>query len=246
MKFKETYREIIDDLKPSEELTNKILMKPEGKNMRLNKSKIIAAAAVACMVIGTTAFAAGRIATLRSWSSPENVISDFSEAEAKSIELGSELSIPEAFSNGYAFDYANTKGVEGLDSDGNKVAGGTDFTAAYVKDDMPVINMFIGEVYDSDDQSYAAGSKMIGGIEVYYNQATYKFVPEGYELTDEDKINMEDPHFELSYGTEQVEIMHYTGISFEKNGKSYSMFAWDSEMSADEWYEMASEWIDMN
>ena len=42
-------------------------------------------------------------------------------------------------------------------------------------------------------------------------------------------------------GSDQVEIKNYNGISFEKEGKSYSMFAWDCDMTADEWYEMAEE-----
>lgn len=241
MKFNEIYKEIVDDLQPSEELANRLQIREETKLMRLNKKKVVVVAAVACMAFGMTAFAAGKIASYRSWSNPRNEISDYSEAVTKSEELGSELIIPDTFSNGYTFDAANTMGVEGLDDNGNVIVSGTGFSTRYVKDSMPDISLYINQVYESGEESYAIDSKKIGDVEVYFNQAVYKFVPVGYELTEEDKKNIEDPHFEMSYGSNQVEIKNCNGISFEKDGKYYNMFAWDCDMTADEWYEMAEE-----
>ena len=241
MKFNEEYKKIVDDVMPSAELINKIRISEDKKMKRFSKKKFVIAVAVACMAIGTSAFAAGRIASYRSWSNPQNEVSDYSEAILKSDEIGSTLTIPQTFSNGYTFDAANTMGVEGLDDGGNVLVKDTEFTARYTMESMPDINMFISQVYGENDEKYAVSSKMIGDIEVYYNQATYKFVPVDYELTDEDKQNMNNSHFELSCGTDTVEIMDYTGISFEKDGMYYNMFAWDSDMTADEWYEMAEE-----
>lgn len=241
MKFNERYKDIIDALQPSDELTNRLRISEEARVMKISKRKAVVVAAVACMVCGTTVFAAGKIASYRSFSNPQNEISNYSDAVTKSDELGSELTIPETFSNGYTFDAANTMGVEGLDESGNVIVSGTDFSAKYVKDNMPNINMFINQVYESGEESYAVDSKMIGDVEVYFNQAVYKFVPEGYEFTKEDEQNIDDPHFEISYGSDQVEVKKYNGISFEKDGKNYSMFAWDCDMTSDEWYEMAEE-----
>lgn len=241
MKFEETYKNMIDDLQPSSELSERLKITQEAKIMKFNKKKAIVVAAVACMLCGTTVFAAGKIASYRSWSNPQNEISSYSEAVSKSDELGSSLVIPQMFSNGYTFDAANTMGMEGLDENGNVLVKGTDFTARYIKDSVPDIHMFINTAYETGDESYAVDSKLVGDITVYFDQATYKFVPEGYEFTDEDNQNIDDPHYEISYGSEKVEIQNYTGISFEKDGKYYSMFAWDSDMSADEWYAMAEE-----
>lgn len=241
MKFKEEYKKIVDDIKPSAEFINKIQISEDKRMKKFSKKKVAIVAAVACMAIGTTAFAAGHIATYRSWSNPQNVITNYADAVTKSDELGANLIIPQAFSNGYSFDAANTMGMEGLDDSGKVMVRGTDFTARYVKDSMPDINMFIHQVYEENDENYAVSSETIRDVEVYFNQATYKFVPEGYELTDEDRQNMDDPHFEISEGSDTVEIMNFTGISFEKDGEYYNMFAWDSDMTADEWYEMAEE-----
>ena len=74
MKFNEIYKDIVDDLRPSEKLTNKLLISEEERLMRLNKKKAVVVAAVACMICGTTAFAAGKIASYRSWSDSRNEI----------------------------------------------------------------------------------------------------------------------------------------------------------------------------
>lgn len=243
MKFNEAYKNLVDDIKPSAELINKIQISEERKMKRVSKKMVVVVAIAACMTIGTTAFAAGHIATYRSWSSSQSEISDYSKAVEKADELGGELTIPQAFTNGYTFDAANTMRVEGLDDNGNVLVKGTDFTARYTRESMPDINVFINKSYDEEEESYAVSSKMMGDVTVYFNQATYKFVPEDYELTDEDKQNMEDSHYEISVGSDTVEIMNNNGISFEKDGRYYSMFAWDSDMTADEWYEMAEEWL---
>lgn len=243
MTFKETYKDIIDDLQPSQDFTERLLKSEEGRLMKFNKRKKVVLVAVACMVMGTTVFAAGRIASYRSSSDPGKEMYSYSEAASKTEELGSELTIPETFSNGYAFKSANTMDVEGIDDNGNKVARSTDFTANYVKEGNEPVYMFINRAFEDDEKPYVIDEKSINGINVCLNHASYKFVPEGYELTDEDVKNMEDSHYELSYGTPEIIEQNYDGISFELNGKSYSMFSWDSNLTADEWYEMAEDWL---
>ena len=63
MKFNEIYKEIVDDLQPSEELANRLQIREETKLMRLNKKKVVVVVAVACMAFRMTAFAAGKIAS---------------------------------------------------------------------------------------------------------------------------------------------------------------------------------------
>ena len=52
---------------------------------------------------------------------------------------------------------------------------------------------------------------------------------------------MERPDYEISYGSDEVEIMVSTGISFIKGQKGYNMFCWDGDMTTDEWFTMAEE-----
>lgn len=240
MNFENEYKKTVDMLKPSEKFKESLFKVQEGRTMKFDKKKFAIIAAAATMAIGTTAFAAGGISYYTSSSSPKDAITDYSEAMSKADELGCE-SIPEAFSNGYTFENANTMDVNGMSESGKVMVTSTDFTADYVKDDMPDIHMFVNHLHETEDNGYAVESKMIGDVEVYFNRVTYKFVPAGYELTEEDEKNMEDPHFELSCGTDEIEIMENTGVSFQKGDKLYNMFAWDSEMTSEEWYAMAEE-----
>lgn len=241
MKFKEVYKNMVDDLQPSTDLVEKLRVTEEARIMKFNKRRVIFVIAVACLAFGTTAFAGGRIASYRSWSNPHNAIKDYDAAIEKSVKLGSELTIPNEFSNGYEFNSANVDARQGLDENGNVLVKTDDFTAEYIKDGEPTINLFIDTIFEETEESYAVESKMIGNVEVFINQATYKFVPTDYELTEEDNQNIDNPHYEISYGSDQVETMVYNGVSFELNGKYYSMFAWDCDMAVDEWYEMAEE-----
>lgn len=243
MKFTQTYKEIISDLKPSPELHDRLQIRQEVKIMKFTKKKAIIVGLVACMLVGTTVFASGKIASYRSWSGPNDDIASYEDAVAMSKEVGCTLTIPEAFSNGYTYDSANTMGFQGLDENGNVVANGTELCARYVKGSMPEINLFVNKSYDDEGEIYSVDSRVIGDTTVYLNETTYKFVPEDYELTKEDEENMKDPHFEISYGSSEVEIQNNSGISFNKDGIHYNMFAWDAELSADEWYEMAEELI---
>lgn len=240
MKFEKVYHDIVDDLQPSSELKDRLIQKEE-KRMKFQKKKYVVAAVAACMLIGTTVYAASHIASYRSWSDPSKQTTDFVVAEQKVQETGSQLTIPREFTNGYVFDSANDYEREGLDENGKVLVKSKDFTAAYVKEDNPNISMFINQMQEAEDETYAVEKKTIGDVEVCFNQATYKFVPEGYKLTEEDKQNMDDPHFEISYGSEEVEEKTYSGISFVAGGMIYNLFAWDCDMTKEEWYQMAKE-----
>ncbi len=243
MEFEKIYKDAVDNIEPSAELSERLLAKQEAKIVRFNKKKIAVVVAVACMLCGTTALAGEKIASYRSSANPYKENYSYEDAVAEAEELGSKLALPQAFSNGYTFESSNTMDVEGLGESGNVVGTSTDFTAVYTKDSMPNINMFIEKLMEPETESCAVSSREIGDVTVYFNQATYKFVPVDYELTEEDKQNLEDPHYEISVGSDQVEVLNNSGVSFEKDEEYYSMFAWDSEMSEDEWYAMAEEWL---
>lgn len=241
MEFKKVYQDAIDDLQPSEEFMERLFKKEEVRSMKFNKRKAVVLAVVACMLLGTTALAAGKITTYRSWANPQKEITNYADANKKAKDLGCKVLLPQSFTNGYTFASANERGYEGLDENDNVVVSGTDFTANYVKENQPDIYLFVNQVHEDEEERYAVDTKVVGDVELYFNQAFYKFVPEDYELTEEDKVNMEKPNYEISRGADEVEEKNYVGVSFEKNGKYYNMFAWDSEMSAEGWYEMAEE-----
>ena len=243
MTFKETYKDIIDDLQPSQDLTEKLLMSEEGRLMKFNKKKAIVLIAVACMVMGTTVFAAGRIASYRSWSSNLFKEKDITKSRDDAGKLGVSLEIPEAFSNGYTFSYSNCGGIEALDENGNSMDNGKTFMATYTKDGCSDVYLNVDPSFEPLDVSNIEKYQVkdIGGVSVGFYSDTYKFVPSDYVLTDDDKENIERPDYEISYGSTTVQVQQCGGFIFEYDSKIYNMLAFDSGLTVDEWYEMAED-----
>ena len=64
--------------------------------MKFNKKRGVIIALVACMLCGTTVFAAGKIASYRSWSSNLTEVSDINKSRDIAQKLGASLEIPES------------------------------------------------------------------------------------------------------------------------------------------------------
>ena len=246
MTFKETYIDLVEDLQPSEELTDRILKRAEVRTMKkFNKKKMVILVAAACMMLGTTAFAAGHIASYRSWSSNLSSEKDIAKSRADAEKLGVSLAVPEAFSNGYTFSYSNSGGIEALDENGNSIDNGKTFMATYTKDGCADAYLNVDPSFEpfGVDMGEKYQVKDICGTSVYFYSDTYKFVPSDYELTDEDKENMERPDYEISYGSDEVTIQNCSGFIFEYDSKTYNMLSFDSGLTNDEWAEMVEELI---
>ena len=79
-------------------------------------------------------------------------------------------------------------------------------------------NFFKITVYEEMDwaDSYKKIDYTPEGVELNYDV--------GFAMSDVTNVKQmkgmkDDPHFELSYGSDEIEMMNYRGISFEKNGK---------------------------
>jgi hypothetical protein len=86
--------------------------------------------------------------------------------------------------------------------------------------------------------------RQIGEISVSYHVDHYKFVPQDYVLTPEDKEKQAGPHFYISYGADQVEEKDYTDLGWQDNGLDYSISLFDTDLSEDELYQMVEEMIE--
>ena len=241
MDFKEMYKETVDGLRPSSELVNRIRSNKEVEMRVPNIKKMVVLAMVACMLVGTTAFAASRIAGYEGWSSPDSAIVDYDETVKVAEKMGVAKDILQQFSNGYVFAMSNVGGTAGLDEKGNTVAEGETLEVTYTRENSPDINLFIDPLFESGDYSNATEAREINGVMVYYNKDFYKFVPVDYKMTEEDQARMDEPHFYLSYGSSEVEEKISEGIVFETDNKIYNMFCWDANMTPDEWFAMAEE-----
>ena len=98
MDYKDIYQKAVEELTASHEQVNKVKGCKEKKMIKFSKRKVVIVALAACLLIGTTVFAAGQITSYRSWSRANDEIEDYATACEKAVELDIQTKIPEQFS----------------------------------------------------------------------------------------------------------------------------------------------------
>ena len=218
---------------------------PERKAiMRSKRFLVLAIAAVLVIALGTAAYAAfasGSISSIAGYVSPFTETRSYQKTCKNAQELGVGLPIPESFSNGYAFKSSNIGESRALDSAGDVLAQGKELTVSYEKAGCPNIKLCFLPPFAEDSTGPATESRAIHGIEVQFTRNTMKFVPEDYVLTEEDELYLNDPHFQISYGADELSYKEYAGISFEYLGTACNLFSLDNRLTQDEWFGMAEE-----
>ena len=79
------------------------------------------------------------------------------------------------------------------------------------------------------------------GMTYYFSQSNYLFVPEGYELTADEKKAAADGELFISEGSSKREEEVYTNLSWNEDGKQHLLFGADLDMSAEELLDMAKQ-----
>ena len=100
------------------------------------------------------------------------------------------------------------------------------------------------------DESYEADKaqemREFNGVKLYYSRDEYLFLPVSGEdqVTEEErKREEEDPHFYISYGSDEREIKHPSFVTFVMDDVMYCMLSFDTNMTSEEMLDMAEEII---
>lgn len=230
---------VSQDLK--DRIDEKILTSQEAGNMKhLPVKKLVIGVAVGCLLISGGVFAAGKVASVSSHSSAINESKSYSEMDKQEKKLGYEVDSVEQFANGYQFEKMVVGDQVCRNEDGNQVSTSKFMNITYQRGGEPTVSLYIDKLLDVAGMS-AGGSRVCGDTILYYNSATYKFVPADYELTAEDKVNQEKDNYFISYGSSEVEIQKSATVAWQKNGVSYQLLGFDLNLSADEMFDMAEE-----
>lgn len=214
--------------------------KKEEKIMKMRQVKkavVLAAAAVA--LVGTVCMAAGKIKYTYSSSSPADAVTDFSGLEKLEKEAGVETRAVEAFSNGYAFEAMNLVNGEDVDENGNTVQKFKEISIDYEKDGKQISYDVMKRL--SDLSEGATQTLEADGQTYYYDEMNNKFVPEGYELTEEDLAAQEAGTLNLAYGSSEVEEKVSNSLYWQKDGVTYCLFGFDTGLTAEDFLQMALE-----
>ena len=207
------------------------------------KKKLVATVA-ATFVLGTTAFASGKLFSIVGSSSNIPTYRDMPSIEIINKDFGFTPNMVEKFNNGYEFDNAYTSNNEGYDESGNSLGKSKALRVAYVKGNkeawLTIENMTLVSIDENSKQV-----ENYKGVDLHYTAYTHKCVPVDYEMTKQDKIDEASGKYVFSVGTKEVETSKNQHIGFELNGLYYSIMVIDSELNKDDLIAMAHEIIDI-
>ena len=228
------------------DIPDELIAEAERPAARMRRSRVwktVAIAAVVTVLLCATAFAAGII--YMSFGSSHSYIPDYSEIPSRETlreDVGFATDIVEEFSNGYRYRGGSIVKNEALDADGNVVARYLGLHCAYKRGWERVdinIDGGLDKMYDDVETA-----EVYAGCELKYDAYLNKFVPENYQLTEQDRLDEASGKYVFSYGSASVDVDAVQLVVWQDAGLNYSICVMDSKLGKDELLQMAREIID--
>ena len=224
----------------------------EAVIMKFQKRKVALAAAVIVAIGSITCYATGKMTGLMVGSSHLTEVSEYSGLAAAEEKAGFETGMPETFSSGYVFKNVNTGDGQAVDAEGNGIPGTEyiDVFMTYEKDGSEITASIMPELKEEPAEEAeakapeASETREIGGITVSYYETTMKVVPPDYELTEQDKKDMENSNFTISYGSDLVYVQKVRSIDWKADGKAYNLLDMEGAVDAGTLFSMAQDVIE--
>ncbi len=205
-----------------------------------NTKKLVIGVAAACLLISGGVFA-GKTTGYISGYAQSYSYAELDKAEEK---LGFSADVPESFSNGYSFEEMWVGDTRAVDENQETVYTFPELNVDYIRDGVSDIALYVDMRPEKGEQDKEPDlTDQCGDIALRYDVYTYKFVPEGYELTEEDKANLERDDYEISVGSDEVEYAQMTHVLWEKDGVYYDLLGNDTALTGEEMLAMAKEVI---
>ncbi len=225
-------------------LTKISLVRKEGtmkKRIGAKKTAILAIACIAVFaIVGFAYNMAGGIVS----HSIQDQYRNFSDLPKLEEEAGIDVKALETFESGYKFrsmsiNYITSYGEE---NEANKYKG---ISISYEKEGLskPIGLYMESSVYVSGENMNYAECRKIDGVDVYYKLTQYKWVPDDYELTDEDKKRMDEGSLQISVGSQEVTETTVTNLTWTLDGVYYDIVYTEGALPADELFKIAEEII---
>lgn len=236
--FKERVRTTLSSLPEKEE---NVIMESKIKKISFKKKLVVAVAAT--FVLGTTAFAAGKLYSVTSHTSNIPTYRSMPSVEVINEDFGFSPNLVEKFENGYEFKSGHTSNQEGHDESGNSLGKSKSFDIIYNKE-KSIISLSMEDmtlVSESSDLETIGNYK---GTDLKYTAYINKLVPGDYEMTEQDKKDEASGKYVFSFGSREIETSETQYMGFELDGLYYSILAKDSELTKDDFVKMAHEIID--
>lgn len=226
---------------PSVNLEDQTMKRSEQKHRHFTVKRFAIGVAAACLLLSGAAFAGktagyisgGRLGTY-----------SYEEQDKAEKKLGFEVDLVKNFSNGYSFQDMEVFKTHAADENWKTLYTFPELDADYERNGVQDISLYVDQRPEDTKWSKVPDmTDQCGDIELRYDVVTYKFVPVGYELTEEDKANLERDDYEISEGADRVQMSQMTSVRWDKDGVHYCLLGSDTALSGEEMIEMAKEII---
>lgn len=206
-------------------------------------SRILIAAAVICLLT-VTAFAAEQV-RVNSLVIKDKAYNENYEVLKQEMEKsGLDVNLPEQFTTGFRFQEVRTGEVEGTDDAGNLVMSFRELTAYYRNDNGQQVSLRMQpNLAEEGDNRTPTASKTVGGVTLNYYVDHYKFVPDGYEPSEEEQQWMQQPGNYLSYGSDEVVESAFAFLNWKTAENDFSIADMTAAINPDALFAMAEEII---
>lgn len=220
--------------------------------MKRKRIVTFALAAALMLVLGISAFAIWGIPRFTGTHPMPKTAEYTSLSALPEIEkdVGYPVTVPERFSNGYAFSRLRVDGEAVFGESYEVLKEYYSVHVTYTRDGEPDLSLSLSPVSEFESSGEApvrtpSEQRTVSGVTVDLNCDHYKFVPEDYEKTEDDLAQEAAGHYYISFGSDQIEEREVAFADFTLDNVSYTLMDMAAkETSLDTLAQMAGEIIE--
>ena len=220
--------------------------------MKRKRIVTFALAAALMLVLGISAFAIWGIPRFTGTHQMPKTAEYTSLSALPEIEkdVGYPVTVPEHFSNGYAFSMLRVDGEAVFGESYEVLKEYYSVHVTYTRNGAPDLSLSLSPVLELESSSEApvrtpSEQRTVSSVTVDLNCDHYKVVPEDYEKTEDDLAQEAAGHYYISFGSDQIEEREVASAEFKLNNVSYTLIDMKAEeASLDTLTQMAGEIIE--
>lgn len=220
--------------------------------MKRKRIVTFALAAALMLVLGISAFAIWGIPRFTGTHQMPKTAEYTSLSALPEIEkdVGYPVTVPERFSNGYAFSMLRVDGEAVFGESYEVLKEYYSVHVTYTRNGAPDLSLSLSPVLELESSSEApvrtpSEQRTVSSVTVDLNCDHYKIVPEDYEKTEDDVAQEAAGHYYISFGSDQIEEREVASAEFKLDNVSYTLMDMAAkETSLDTLAQMAGEIIE--
>lgn len=210
--------------------------------MKINKRFAVPVMAlILVLALGTGLIATGTVTQIISGSSSRPTYTEVPTEEQLKDDLDFVPSVPSSLGGEYAFEDSVIGKEKGTDDEGNVLTKQKFISTTYSNGTDQVV---LGASPANDLLTQTSGTvvEQYNGVDLYYDSYTAKYVPVGYEMTEQDLADEAAGTYVFSEGeVEEVETEVVQNLTWISDGIAYDLLAMGSPLTQQQLTAMAKD-----